>query len=139
MWVIVHPQVVVHTHDARNVLPKNIPITTAIHQWGNVGGLVAGLARGDAKLVGRCTEDHVAEPHRAKLVAGFEDVKQAAFDAGALGCSLSGSGPSMFAVAASPQSARRIASSMKKTFSRVAHVKSEAYISNINMQGACII
>lgn len=138
-WVVVHPHLVVHTQDARNVLPAEIPLKSAIHQWGNVGGLVAGLVRGDAKLVGKCTEDVVAEPHRAKLIAGFDEVKHAALDAGAFGCTLSGSGPSMFAVAASPHSARKIAAVMKKAFARAANVRCDVFISKTNMRGATIL
>ena len=138
-WVVVHPHIVLHTQDSRNVLPKDISLHSAIRQWGNVGGLVAGLSRGDAKLVGACTEDVVAEPHRAKLIPGFYEVKQSALDAGAFGCSLSGSGPSMFAVASSPASAAKIAAAMKKTFACAAGVKSDVFISKINMRGATIL
>ena len=138
-WVVVHPHIVLHTQNARLVLPKQIPIAAAVHQWGNVGGLVAGLARGDAKLVGRCTEDVVAEPYRAELIAGFQDVKNAALKAGAFGCTISGSGPSMFAVAPSPQSGKKIAAAMKKAFVDVAEVKSDVFISGTNMRGATIL
>lgn len=135
-WVVVHPRIILHTQDARTVLPKEITLQSAIRQWGNVGGLVAGLSRGDAKLVGTCTEDIVVEPHRAKLVTGFYEVKQSALDAGAQGCTLSGSGPSMFAVASSPSSAAKIAAAMKQAFVRTAGVKCDVFISKINMRGA---
>jgi homoserine kinase len=137
-WVVVHPHLVVRTEDARNVLPKEISMRSAVRQWGNVGGIVAGLARGDAKLVGKCTEDVVVEPHRAKLVVGFDEVKRAALEAGAFGCSFSGSGPSIFAVASSLESAKKISSAMQRMFRRVANVKSDAFVSKINMQGATI-
>jgi len=87
-------------------------------------------------LVGKCTEDVLVEPYRAKLVPAFPEVKQAALAAGAHGCTLSGSGPSMFAVASSTQSARKIAQAMKRTFAAVAQVQSEVFISDINMRGA---
>ncbi|MDL1892849.1 homoserine kinase [Sphingobacteriales bacterium CHB3] len=139
LWVVIHPHLVVRTEDARSVLPATVPMQSAIRQWGNVGGLVAGLARGDASLVGRSTEDVVAEPVRAKLVSGFHEVRDAALEAGAFGCTLSGSGPAMFAVASSLQSAKKIAAAMKKTFARVANAKADAFISRINMRGATII
>ena len=135
-WVVVCPQLVVRTLDAREALPKEISFGSAIRQWGNLGGLIAGLARGDANLVGKCTEDVLVEPYRAKLVPAFPEVKQAALVAGAHGCTLSGSGPSMFAVASSTQSARKIAQAMKRTFAAVAQVQSEVFISDINMRGA---
>ena len=135
-WVVVCPQLVVRTHDARDALPKEVSFGSAIRQWGNLGGLVAGLARGDANLVGKCTEDVLVEPYRAKLVPAFPEVKQAALAAGAHGCTLSGSGPSMFAVASSTRSARKIALAMRRTFATVAQVQSEVFISDINMRGA---
>ena len=138
-WVVVCPQLVVRTLDARDALPKEISFGSAIRQWGNLGGLIAGLARGDANLVGKCTEDVLVEPYRAKLVPGFPEVKQAALAAGAHGCTLSGSGPSMFAVASSKQSARKIALAMKRTFATVAKVQSEVFISKINVRGAIVL
>ncbi len=138
-WVVVHPHLIVKTKDARSVLPRKIPLRSAVRQWGNVGGIVAGLLQGNASLVGTCTEDAVIEPHRAVLVNGFHEVQRAAFDSGAYGCTLSGSGPSMFAVASSAESARRIAAAMKRTFRRSANVQSDVFISRVNMQGAAVL
>lgn len=137
-WVVVHPHVVVKTAMARRVLPKKIPLHRAVQQWGNVGGLVAGLITGNAELVSTCVVDFVAEPVRSKLTPGFAEVKEAALKAGALGCSLSGSGPSVFAIAESARHAHRIASDMQRTFNLTARVKSDAYISRINMRGAFV-
>ena len=139
VWVVVHPHLVVRTEEARAVLPSTVSLKSAIRQWGNVGGLVAGLMKGDARLVGKCVEDVIVEPARAHLVQGFYEVKQAALDAGATGCSLSGSGPSMFAVATSVKTARTIASAMVRTFSRVADVKCDVFISRTNMSGASVL
>lgn len=138
VWVVVHPHLVVRTHDARRVLPQHVVLETAVRQWGNVGGLVLGLIQGDATLVGRSTQDLVAEPVRAQFVPGFYEVKQAALDAGAFGCSLSGSGPSIFAVASSFRSAKVIATAMSSTFKRVAQCQCDTYISRVNMDGASI-
>jgi homoserine kinase len=139
VWVAVHPHLFVRTEEARNVLPETVSLKSAIRQWGNVGGLVAGLLTGNATLVGKCVEDVIVEPARAHLVPGFYEVKKAALDAGAFGCSLSGSGPSMFAVAPSQTQARVIAQTMVKTFARVAQVKCDVYISRTNMAGATIL
>ena len=139
IWVVVHPHVVVRTEEARSILPKAIALGTAIRQWGNISGLTVGLASGNPELVGKCVEDEVAEPVRANLIPGFADVKRAALDAGAYGCSISGSGPSIFAVASSPRSAKQIGEAMRKTFARVARVECEVYVSRINMEGARIV
>ncbi|HEY4611778.1 MAG TPA: homoserine kinase [Bacteroidota bacterium] len=138
-WVVVHPHVIVRTEDARSILPKAVTLQTATRQWGNISGLTIGLATGNVALVGKCVEDQIAEPVRANLIPGFNDVKQAAIAAGAYGCSISGSGPSMFAVADSERSARAIGSAMKKTFATAAGVACEVYVSRINKTGAKIL
>lgn len=138
-WVVVHPHVSVRTADARRALPKKVPLQSAIKQWGNVGGLVMGLMTGNAKLLGSCVEDVIVEPVRSKFIPGFEAVKRAAILSGALGCSISGSGPSMFAIASTTASANRIASVMVSTFRTIADVKADAYISNINILGARVM
>ena len=135
LWVVVHPHFVIRTEEARAVLPKTVDLKSAIRQWGNVGGLIAGLMRGDAALVGKCVEDVIVEPARAHLVPGFQAVKKAAIEAGATGCSLSGSGPSMFAVTSSVAAARRISSAMVKAFGSV---KCDVFISRTNRSGAVI-
>jgi homoserine kinase len=136
VWVVVHPHLIVHTREARAVLPKNISLSSAIHQWGNVAGLVTGLARGDASLVGKCVEDVIVEPRRAHLIAGFHEAQRAAFTAGALGCTISGSGPSMFAVASSMRAAKNIARAMKHSFACSANARCDVFLSTINMTGA---
>ena len=71
---------------------------TPMQQWANLGAFVDGLHRGDFALIARSLEDTIAEPRRAPLVPGLAAIKRAAVEAGALGCSLSGSGPSLFAL-----------------------------------------
>ncbi len=138
-WVVVHPHLVVRTAEARNVLPHDVPLRSAVRQWGNVGGLVAGLTQGNAKLVGTCTEDIIIEPARRHLTPGFAEVKAAALNAGAWGCTFAGSGPSLFAVTDSALKAKRVASAMKRAFRSAAAVESDAYISKVNTRGAAIV
>lgn len=139
VWVVVHPHVIVRTEEARNLLPKAVSLQTAIRQWGNISGLTVGLASGNLALIGKCVDDVIAEPVRANLIPGFRDVKEAALRAGASGCSISGSGPSMFAVTASPAQAKRIGRIMQKTFQRVANVACDVFISRTNMEGARVV
>ena len=75
-----------------------VPLSDAVRQWANMGALVDGLHRGDFAVISRALEDTIAEPRRASLVPGLAVIKRAAVEAGALGCSLSGSGPSLFAL-----------------------------------------
>ena len=101
--VVVHPHVSVVTADARRlVAERRFGIAQAVANLGQLGALVTALHRGDLELLGRSISDDLVEPIRAPLVPGFADVKLTALEAGALGCSLSGSGPSVFAFAANP-------------------------------------
>ncbi|HLX11816.1 MAG TPA: homoserine kinase, partial [Bacteroidota bacterium] len=138
-WVVVHPHVVVLTKLAREVLPEAVPLKKAVRQWGNVGSLAVGLMTGDAALLGRSMEDVIVEPVRARLVPGFAEVKEAAMKAGAFGCTLSGSGPSIFALASSKKQAHAIGTTMKKTFHSVANLESDIYVSKVNMVGATVL
>ena len=93
---VIHPQIEVKTSDAREILKTNIPLKDAIKQWGNVGGLISGLYTEDYELIGRSLEDYIIEPIRSILIPAFDAVKQQSLNAGALGCGISGSGPSIF-------------------------------------------
>src|SRR5712691_4454397 len=92
--VVVHPDLEIETARARALLGTHVPLADAIRQWANLGALVDALHRADFALLARALEDTIAEPRRAALIPGLAAIKQAATGAGALGCSLSGSGPS---------------------------------------------
>jgi homoserine kinase len=136
---VVHPHLEVETGHARQVLGESVPLADAVRQWANVGALVAGLFRSDLALVGRAIEDHIAEPRRAHLVAGFADVKRAAREAGALGCSLSGSGPSIFALCASIERAASVGAAMQRALVGSAGVDADVWISPVGPQGARVV
>ena len=116
-----------------------MPLSDAIRQWANLGALVHGLHQGDFALIARALEDSIAEPRRASLVPGLAQIKRAAVDAGALGCSLSGSGPSLFALCRGRETAERVADAMTRTVK--AHIGGEpqTYVSVIAPQGARVV
>ena len=132
---VVLPELTILTSEARGVLRPAIPMADAITQWGNLGGLVAGLARSDYELIGRSLHDVVAEPYRAQLIPGFPEVREAALDAGALGCSISGAGPAVFALCRGDDLAFRTAIAMQAAFLE-AGLPSERFVSSINPLGA---
>lgn len=136
--VVVHPHVEVLTKDARAVMRKEIPMPDAIKQWGNTAALVAGLYESDYTLIGKAIEDVIAEPYRAKLIPEFYKVKQAAIDNGALGCTISGSGPSLFALCKGNNGCKKIATAMQKAFA-AKNIKSDAFISKVNSEGVKVI
>ena len=103
--VVIHPQIEIKTADARKILPKEIPLKNAITQWSNVGSLIHGLHTNDYELISRSLEDVVVEPFRSQLIPGFESIKKAALEYGALGTGISGSGPSVFSLCKSQTTA----------------------------------
>ena len=134
--VVVHPDIEIETAKARALLGTSVPLADAIKQWANLGALVDGLHRADFALISRALEDSIAEPRRAPLVPGLAAIKQAAVAAGALGCSLSGSGPSVFALCRGADVAKAVAEAM--TAAVKAHIGGEpqTYVSSIAPQGA---
>ena len=135
--VVVHPHARVETSGARAMLRGyGFPIEQAVANLGNLGAFVAALYRGDLELLGRAVEDRMVEPLRTRLIPGYVEVKQAAADAGALGCSISGSGPSVFAFAADDAAAERVAAAMRAAFRQAAGLESESYTGPVNAAGA---
>lgn len=136
--VVVHPDVEVLTKNSRAVLPEKIPMKDGIAQWSNTAALVSGLYADDYGLIGRSVSDHVAEPYRAKLIPCFAEVKAAAMQHGALGCSISGSGPSIFAFCEGKKSAETVAKTMQAEF-RKRKIRNTAYISTVNQKGVRVV
>ncbi|MCL4169174.1 UNVERIFIED_CONTAM: hypothetical protein GTU68_066612, partial [Idotea baltica] len=106
--VAIHPQIEVKTKDAREVLPKEIPLKNAITQWANVGGLVSGLYTNNYQLISNSLVDLVAEPARKSLIPFFDNVKESAIKAGALGAGISGSGPTIYALCKGDEIAKKV-------------------------------
>jgi homoserine kinase len=136
---LLHPRLSVHTGTARALLGDQVPLRDAVRQWGNLGALVAALFTSDRALLSRSLEDVIAEPKRAVLVPGFYRVKAAALAAGALGCSLSGSGPSMFALAPSIDVARQAGDAMQRAFAEGSELGSDLYVSLVGRAGARVV
>jgi homoserine kinase len=135
---IIHPQIEVKTEDARKILKKGITLKDAVTQWGNIAGLIAGLMKGDYALIGRSLQDVIIEPIRSMLIPGYDQVKEAALAHGALGCSISGSGPSMFALSSSLETAQNVARAMTHTFSQF-EIDNHSYVSKINKAGPRVV
>jgi homoserine kinase len=137
--VVIHPDLEIETAMARRLLGDSVPLPDAIQQWANLGALVDGLHRSDFDLIGRSLVDTVAEPRRASLVPGLAAIKRAAAAAGALGCSLSGSGPSLFALCRSAGDAQRVASAMTAAVRAEIGGDPQTYVSAIAPRGARVI
>ncbi len=137
---VVHPHCLVSTQKARALLRgRGFVIEHTVANLGNLGALVAGLYRGDLELIGRSIEDRIVEPLRAALIPGYAEVKRSALRAGALGCSISGSGPSVFAFAGSDDDATRVAAAMRDAFREAAGLDADSFVGPVNATGACRI
>jgi homoserine kinase len=135
---IIHPQIEIKTSDSRKILKTTFALEDGIKQWGNLGGLVAGLYTSDYDLIGRCLVDHIIEPIRSILIPGFDTVKQEALAAGALGCGISGSGPSIFALSRGRDTATKVGTAMARCYEG-SEISFELHVSEINPQGIRIV
>jgi homoserine kinase len=131
---VIHPQIEIKTSDSRKILKTTISMQQGIRQWGNLGGLIAGLFQNDYDLISRSLEDHIVEPIRSILIPAFDDIKANSLKAGALGSGISGSGPSIFALSKGEAIAQQVAASMKETYQNIG-IDFDIHISKVNSQG----
>jgi len=139
LWAaVVHPDIEILTKVAREILPTSIPIENATTQMGNLGGLICGLIQEDYGMISRSIHDVIAEPQRQKLIPEFYKAKRAALASGALGFSISGAGPSVFALCEGEASAKKVADAVSKVFSDI-NLENQAHVSPINQNGVHVV
>ncbi len=136
--VAIHPQIEVKTKDAREVLPKKVPLKDAITQWANVGGLVSGLYTNDYQLIANSLTDVIVEPARKHLIPHFDLVKNEAIKAGALGAGISGSGPTIFALCKGEKTTSNVYKAIQNVYSDK-NIDFNLFTSKINTQGVKIL
>jgi homoserine kinase len=136
--VLVRPNQQLRTAEARAVLPQNISREIALYQAAQVGAMVAALASGDYALLGRAIDDRIAEPARTRLLPGFAEAKQAALKAGALGSSISGAGPTAFALARGDETAQQVSEAMTAAYA-ASGFSSQARIARVDRRGARLV
>jgi len=132
---VIYPKVKVLTKKARAVLSETVTLKQSIQQSGNLGGLIVGLYNSDLDLIARSLQDVIIEPQRAQMIPHFHKVKAAALETGALGCSISGAGPSIFALCSNSLIAEQVGKAMTSIFDEQA-IENELFISPINQEGA---
>ncbi len=135
---VVHPHIQVKTEDSRMILKKQIPLKKAIEQWGNVAGLITGILTSDYELIGRSMKDVIIEPVRSILIPKFDEVKSSVMKAGALGCGISGSGPSIFTFSQGEKNAAKVQRKMSHIYKTLG-VDFDIYVSRINKQGTQVL
>ena len=136
--VAIHPQIEVKTKDAREVLPTEILLKDAVTQWANVGGLIAGLYTDNYNLISNSLVDIIVEPHRKKLIPFFDDVKNAALKAGALGAGISGSGPTIFALCKGDKIAKEVYKAIEENYKNTG-IDFTMFTSKVNSEGMKIL
>ena len=134
---IIHPQIEIKTSEARKILPTEISLKSAIQAWSNVGALVAALSKGDYKLIARSLEDFIVEPVRKKLIPHFDALKSGSLQAGAIGGGISGSGPSVFMLSETLETAQTVQKRMREIYSRT-EIDFNIYVTKINREGVKI-
>jgi len=142
--VVVNPRHEVRTADARAALPADVPLASLIAYASASALLSAAIGSGDAQMLGRAVNsDCVVEPARKGLIPGFDEVKAAALAAGATGCSISGAGPTMFAVVDDADGglslAEAVAREMQAAFKQFANLESTAFVMRLDSDGAQVI
>ena len=135
---VVHPQIKIRTQDARDILSATVTLEQAIEQTGNIAGLIVGMYNSNLDLIARSLNDVMIEPQRAQLIPHFYKVKEAALNAGAMGCSISGAGPSIFAMSSNSLIAERVGEAMHKAFLENG-IENNLFISTINNEGAVLM
>ena len=135
--VLATPAQQLTTTRARSVLPIEVPRSIVVHQLAQVAAIISACHSGDLALLGRSMDDRIAEPARTPLLPGFADAKISAIDAGALGVSISGAGPTAFALCDSEATASKIAQAMQSAYAR-AGLDCTVRICEIDTQGAIV-
>ncbi len=136
---LVHPDLELETSEMRGILPDVLPLSQAVRQWADCSALVVGLYEEDWDLIAHSLVDRVAEPHRSRFIPGFDSVRSAGLEAGALGTGLSGSGPSMFALCRTITEAQSVAAAMADAFAGVGLEGADTHVSEVGNTGAHVI
>jgi homoserine kinase len=135
--VLVHPHMMLSTRAAREILNRSIDLSNVIWQAANLAGFLTGCFTGDLQLIRESLEDVIIEPQRKVLIPGFQAVKDGAMANRAMGCSISGAGPTIFAWC-EVQDAERIRDAMVAGFTANG-LESDAWISTLDPSGARVV
>ena len=139
LTVVIHPRLRLDTRRSRAILKADVPLVNHVRQSASLGGFISGCFRNDIEMIRQSLDDFLIEPQRAPLIPGFAEVKAAALQEGALGASISGSGPSVFALVTSEQTAARVRDAMESAFRAQGVTALDSWISPVNRQGARIV
>lgn len=131
---LICPSIEILTKNAREIIQSTVPLDKFIKQSFNLAGFISSLFLSDYGLMKECLVDHIIEPQRAYMIPHFKDIQETALENNAIGCSISGAGPSIFALSNSKEDAEKITDSMKKILSD-AKIPSTSLVSKVNKEG----
>jgi homoserine kinase len=135
---VIHPKIEIKTELSRNILKQNIKLKDAITQWGNIAGLTIGLLKEDYDLISRALKDVLVEPTRSILIPKFNELKEACIETGALGCGISGSGPSVFCLSKGAEMAQNVKLVMNDIYKQTG-INFDIHLSKVSNCGAKLI
>ncbi len=135
---IIYPQIEIKTFESRAILPKEVKLQDAITQWANFGSLIHSLHTNNYELMQKSLHDVIIEPHRSKLIPHYDELKNEALNAGALGAGISGSGPSVFSLCEGIETANKVRDAIKKMYSKTG-IEFDIHVSKINTEGIKVL
>jgi homoserine kinase len=135
--VIVHPHMFLATSKARSILKLSVDLSDFVWQTAHLAGFISGCYTDDLDMIRASFEDVVIEPQRAALIPGFQEVRRGAMEAGALGCSISGAGPSMFAWTLEA-TAPAVLAAMRREFARQS-LATDHWVVEVRSAGARLV
>ncbi|MDC0377698.1 homoserine kinase [Flavobacteriaceae bacterium] len=137
-FTVIHPKIELKTKDSRAVVKDKVSMKNMIEQSANLGAFISGLYTEDYELIGRSIKDVIIEPLRSVLIPKFEEIKLVSINSGALGCGISGSGPSVFAMCKGVTTAKNVGNAMKKIYDKL-DLDYDVHISCVNDVGIRIL
>ncbi len=135
--LVVHPEITILTKDAREIIRDTVSLQQHTEQSGNLATLILGLAQSNFEMIRKSLKDVIIEPQRARLIPYFEEMQQLAISTGALGCSISGAGPSIFALYSNSVQAESGGKQITQLLENQA-IESQMFISAINLKGTFV-
>jgi len=136
---LLHPSVEMSTKAGRHAIGTTVPLDAAVAQWGNTAAFVHALHTNDWDLLADALEDRVAEPHRANGIPGFREVREAALSAGAVGCGISGAGPSIVAICRDTEGAAHVGAIMLSAYEGGLRPMASLHLSPVSHSGARVL
>jgi homoserine kinase len=137
-YIILHPHIDIDTSEARQILPQLIKLSSAVEQWANTAAVMTALFKEDYDLLRRAITDNIIEPIRAREIPFFQELKETALATGAVGFGVSGSGPSVFALAKSAEEAESIRQALSRCY-LTKDLPFDTYLDRINTEGPRVL